>query len=121
MTGRTGIWTEEATMRRVAFALGIVLATGVAHAGTLSFQVTNATDGTVTKTYNNFSDAEMTRWIAANQSDCNAQKNGICTRSQVLNYIMTNFVKGQIAQVKDFEQNAARAQAEAGVTPINPQ
>lgn len=94
---------------------------GVAHAGTLSFQVTNATDGTVTKTYNNFSDAEMTRWIAANQSDCNAQKNGTCTRIQVLNYIVTNFVKSQISQVKEFERSAARVQAEAGVTPINPQ
>lgn len=106
------------------FVLGIVLAAGgasAAHAGTLSFQVTNATDGTVTKTYNNFSDAEMTRWIAANQNDCNVQKNGTCTRAQVLNYIVTNFVKGQVAQVKEFEQSAARVQAEAGVTPINPQ
>lgn len=103
---------------RHALLLLCLLVTFPASAGSLSFQVTDATDGTVTKTYSQFSDAHITRWIAANQTPCNIQKNGVCTRVQVLNYIVEKFVADQISGVKSFEENAAASSATAGVTPI---
>ena len=92
-----------------------------AFAGSLSFQVIDATDGTVTKTYSQFSDAHITRWIAANQTACNIDKNGTCTRAQVLNYIVSKFVADQISLVKQTEDETAANTATTNVSPITVQ
>ena len=105
-------------MKRFLLSILLTFLPAVALAGSLQFQVTDATDGTVTKTYSQFSDAHITRWIAANQTACNIDKNGTCTRGQVLNYIVSKFVADQIAGVKSFEDAAATSSATAGVTPI---
>lgn len=104
-------------MRNFILTLALLITTP-ALAGSLTFQVTDATDGTVTKTFSQFSDANITRWIAANQSACNVSKNGTCTRLQVLNYIITNFVSSQVSLIKQYEQNDAASAASAAVTPI---
>lgn len=104
-------------MRNIFLILALFLS-APAYAGSLTFQVTNATDGTITKTFAQFSDTDITRWIAANQSACNVDKNGTCTRVQVLNYIVTNFVSSQIDLVKQKEQDSAAAAASSGVSPI---
>lgn len=105
-------------MKRLYIIAVFALVSTAAHAGSLTFQVTNSIDGTVTKTFSQFSDAHITRWIAVNQSACNVEKNGTCTRVQVLNYIVTNFVAGQIALVKSSEATSASTAATDAVTPI---
>lgn len=106
-------------MKRLSIIAAVALVSTTLHAGSLTFQVSDATDGTVTKTFSQFSDAHITRWIAANQSACNVEKNGTCTRVQVLNYIVTNFVSDQITLVTSSEKTTAATSAEAAVTPID--
>lgn len=106
-------------MKRLYAVAAFLLFANAVNAGSLTFQVSDATDGAVTKTFSQFSDAHITRWIAANQSACNVEKNGTCSRVQVLNYIVTNFVAGQIALVKSSEKTAAAISAEEAVTPID--
>ena len=106
-------------MRHLLFVFLLSCVPISALAGSLQFQVTDATDGTVTKTYSQFTDAHITRWIAANQTACNIAKNGTCTRVQVLNYIVSKFVVDQIALVKSSETNTATTSAAAGVGSIS--
>lgn len=105
-------------MKHITIA-ALLLFSAPAQAGSLTFQVSDATDGTVTKTFSNFSDAHITRWIAANQTACNVEKNGTCTRVQVLNYIVTNFVADQVSLVKSSEAASAATAATEAVTPID--
>lgn len=85
--------------------------------GTLTFQVTNATDGTLSKVYNNFSDAHITNWIAAYQSAANVSVNGTATRAQVLNYIITQTVNNWVTTTVQF--NAANAtQTAVAAAPV---
>lgn len=89
-------------------------------AGSLSFQVTDATDGTVTRTFSQFSDADITRWIAAWQAPCNATlvAPATCTRLQVLAFIVNNFVASQIQIVRSFERQNASDAAAAAISSI---
>ncbi len=86
--------------------------------GTLSFQIVDATDGTVTKSYTNFSDADITRWIAAYQARADAARGSSSTRLQVLNFIISSFVAEQIATVRAYETAEAEKTAQAA-TPIS--
>ncbi len=85
--------------------------------GQFAFSITNATDGTQSKTFASFSDADMTRLIAAYQQEANVSINGVATRVQVWNYIANQVVAGWVAKVKNYEQANAVAAAAAGVTP----
>lgn len=105
-------------MRKLTFIFAALLASSPAPAGSLTIETTDATDGTVTNTFSTFTDAHITRWIAANQTACNIQGNGVCSRTQVLNYIATKFVADQVEAVRKYEEEVAASTAVTAVTPI---
>ena len=108
-------------MKNAFKIVGLVLALGViqpAFAGSVSFSVTDATDGTVSKTYTQFSDANITTWIAAYQSPCNVSINSLCTRPQVLNYIVSQVVANWVATTNAYNAQAAAASAATSAPTI---
>ena len=87
--------------------------------GTLTFQVTDTTDGTETKTYANFSDADITKWIASNQSAANSSVNGTATRIQVIDYVIAQTVRGWISTTQSYSDAIAAAAAASAVQAIS--
>ena len=87
--------------------------------GTLTFQVIDAIDGTLSKSYTNFSDADITKWIATYQSAANTSVNGTATRAQVLNYIITQAVNGWVSATQVYNASIASAAAMATAPTIS--
>lgn len=84
--------------------------------GTISFQVVETGQTTLTKTYT-LPDAQIDRMVAAYQSAGNTAVNGTATRAQVLQTVVAGWISATVQQVTSFEQAAAAAGAAA---PINP-
>jgi len=105
-------------MKKIILALALGVFVSPALAGSVGFTVTDATDGTVSKTYTQFSDANITNWIAAYQSPCNSSINGMCTRTQVLNYIVSQVVAKWIADTNAYNATAATAAAASSAPTI---
>lgn len=104
-------------MKRFIFAALIAFVPVNAFAGSVTISVTNAANGTVSKTFT-VPDADLVRWVAAYQVAANASVNATATRAQVLNYIATSMMQEWINAVKAFESTAATAAAAAAVAPI---
>ena len=84
--------------------------------GTLTFQVIDAIDGTLSKSYANFSDAAITKWIEAYQSAANVQINGTATRAQVFDYIISQVVSGWVSDMQAYDSAQAVAAATAAAS-----
>lgn len=104
-------------MRKLILSAMLALAPVAAHAGSVTISVTNAANGTVSKTFT-VPDAHIARWIATYQSDANTSVNAVATRNQVLNYIAVTTMQGWVSATQAFEAAAAAAAATAGVAPI---
>ncbi len=77
--------------------------------GTVVFSISQAGFSTVSKT-TTWADADLTRLTSSYQSEANISINGTATRSQVLNYIVTNvWTHGAISHVKTTEAQSAIA------------
>ncbi|MGA7748658.1 MAG: hypothetical protein WCA63_00775 [Gallionella sp.] len=95
-------------MRKIIFAaLATLLAMAPAHAGSITFTITDSADGTLTKTYTQFSDANITNWIAAYQQPCNLSIQGTCARAQVLNYIVQSMVNQWVGVTNFYNKQQA--------------
>ena len=104
-------------MKKIILAAILAFAPVTAHAGSVSISVTNAANGTLTKTFN-VPDAHLVRWIAAYQSAADASIGGTANRAQVLNYIANSVMQSWVSAVQVFETTVATINAGAGVTPI---
>lgn len=104
-------------MKRIFLAAFLVFAPFNAFAGSITISVTNAANGTVTKTFT-VPDAHLVRWVAAYQIAANASVNATATRAQVLNYIAVATMKEWVDAVRAFEAAAAADSATSAVTPI---
>lgn len=92
-----------------------------AYAGTITFQVTETSQTTATKTYN-LPDSQIDRMVAAYQSAANLSVGGTASRAQVLNFIASQLVLTVIVQyVLSAEQQTASVSATSAVAPITPQ
>lgn len=105
-------------MRNILLVLAVLMVTPPVLAGSLKIEVTDGTDGTVTNTFTTFTDAHITRWIAANQTSCNIAQNTLCSRTQVLNYITSKFTTDQVELVRKYEEELAISSAADAVSPI---
>lgn len=102
-------------------ALLLLLLVSTAQAGTITFQVTETSQTTATKTYN-IADAQIDRMVAAYQPAANLSVGGTASRTQVLNFIASQLVLTGIVQyVLSAEQQAASVSATSSVSPITPQ
>lgn len=105
---------------RAIVVIALLLFAESALAGSISIQVVETGQTTLTKTYSTIPDANIDRIVAAYQSAANTSVNGTATRAQVLNYWVTQFITKTIADVAASESNAAE-QALPAIAPINPQ
>lgn len=86
--------------------------------GTISFQVAQTGQTTLTKTYT-IPDAHIDRLVAAYQTPANASINGTATRAQVLNFWVQGLMSETVQQVQNVE-NAAAIMAVAPPAAITP-
>lgn len=109
-------------LRKLLLALAFMLFANhaMAQAGTISIQVTETGQTTLTKTYS-IPDAQIDRLVAAYQVAANASVNAPATRTQVLNYWASQLMQATVQYVQGIESQNATAAATATVTPINPQ
>lgn len=103
-------------MYRIAWIL--LLLAPPAFAGSITFQVAEGGQPTLTKTYS-LLDSEIDRLVAALQQAANTSINGTATRAQVLNYWVQNFMDSNVVTVKSFEKEQA-VKAVPDPTPIAP-
>ena len=82
---------------------------------TISFQVTETGQTTLSKTYT-LADAQLDRLTAAYQSLGNVAVGGTATRAQVLQTWITGFIQSTV----QFVQNAEQQTAIAAVPPAQP-
>jgi len=87
--------------------------------GTLTFQLTDTIDGTLTKSYTNFSDADMAKMFAAYQSTANIAVNGTATHAQVFNCIVDQSINNWMTTTQAFNIAAADAAARASINTIS--
>lgn len=107
-------------MRKVLVLAALLLWASAAHAGSITIQVVQTGQPTVSKAYA-IADADIPRIIAAYQIAANAAVNAPATRNQVLLYwIMNTLITPTVLAVQSYETQAA-VQALPAVTPINPQ
>lgn len=85
---------------------------------TISFQVAETGQTTLTKTYT-LPDANVDLLVQAYQQQANTAINGTATRPQVLQTWVTGLVNGTVQYVTSYQQQAAVA-ALPPVTPISP-
>ena len=84
--------------------------------GSLNFECNDSTDGKLIKSYANFSDAAITKWIEAHQSAANVQINGTATRAQVFDYIISQVVSGWVSDMQAYDSAQAVAAATAAAS-----
>lgn len=107
-------------MKRIGLIALLTLWPMVASAGSITIQVAQTGQPTVSKAYT-IADTDIPRIIAAYQIAANASVNAPATRNQVLLYwIMNQLITPTIQAVQSSESQAA-IQALPAVTPINPQ
>ena len=87
---------------------------------TVTIQVVETGQTTLTKTFTFTPDTQLDRMIASYQSAANTSINGTATRAQVLNYWSQTIIAAAIANVQAFETTAATTTAVATVTTITP-
>lgn len=85
--------------------------------GTISIQVAETGQATLTKTYT-LPDAQIDRLVAAYQSAGNTSVNNTATRAQVLLVWATMLMASTVEQVSSYEQSIAAATAPAPITPV---
>jgi hypothetical protein len=87
--------------------------------GSISFQVVETGQTTLTKTYT-LADSQVDRLVAAYQVAANASISGTATRAQVLNFWVQGLVNETVQQVQNVE-TAALIQAvvpPGAITPV---
>lgn len=110
----------EGFAMKSVLALGFaLLASAPAFAGSITFQIAETAQATLTKSYA-VPDAQIDRIVAALQVAANAAVNGNATRAQVLQFWVTQVVTKLVSDVAATE-NAAAVSAVPLPPPINPQ